>query len=50
MSQDAYIRFKGFTRVSSILLGPVFKKKILSQAKAEFVRLKEICERDPDSR
>jgi hypothetical protein len=50
LSQDADIQSKGFTRVLSVLLGPVFRKKILSQAKAEFARLKELCEGDPDSR
>lgn len=50
LSQDAYIRFKGFTRVLNVLLGSVFKKKILSQAKAEFARLKELCQGEPDSR
>ena len=37
-------------RVLSVLLGTVFKTKILSQAKTEFARLKELCEEEFDSR
>jgi uncharacterized protein YndB with AHSA1/START domain len=42
--QDAEIRFTGLLRVVSILSGSAFKKKILAQGRAEFARLKEICE------
>lgn len=46
LSQNADVRFKGFTRVLMTLLGPAFKRKILGQARDEFARLKEICEQD----
>lgn len=46
LSQNAEIRFKGFTRVLMTLLGAAFKKKILDQARDEFAKLKELCERD----
>jgi hypothetical protein len=46
----ADIRFKGFTRVLRVILGPVFKKKIVSQAKTGFARLKELCEGGADLR
>ena len=46
LTQDAVVLFKGFTRLLMILLGSVFKKKILGQASAEFAKLKELCERD----
>jgi len=46
LSQNAEIRFKGLLRVFSILFGPLFRKKIINQARSEFAKLKELCERD----
>jgi hypothetical protein len=46
LSQNAEIHFKGLLRVLSIFLSSVFKKRIMGQARSEFVRLKELCERD----
>ena len=43
---NARVRFKSFIRILSIIMRPVFKKKIIEQLQGEFVRLKEICERD----
>ena len=50
VSQVAEVRFKGLMRVMSVLLGPAFKKKIMAQAQREFAVLKELCERDNQSR
>ena len=46
LTQNAEIHFKGIMSVLSILLGPFFKKKIMSQVRSEFARLKELCEQD----
>jgi hypothetical protein len=43
---DSDIRFRSFLKLLSIIMWPVFKKKTLEQLREEFVRLKEICERD----
>ena len=40
------IRFKSFMKVLSILMRPIFKKKIIGQLQGELARLKELCERD----
>ena len=40
------IRFRSFIKVLSILIRPVFKKKITEQLQVEFAKLKELCERD----
>ena len=40
------IRFKSFIKILSILIRPVFKKKIIEQLQVEFVKLKELCEQD----
>ena len=40
------IRFRSFIKILSILIRPVFKKKITEQLQEEFARLKELCERD----
>ena len=40
------IRFRSFIKILSILMRPVFKKKITEQLQGEFARLKELCERD----
>lgn len=42
----ADIRFKSFLRVLSILLRPVFKKKVTAQLEGELARLKELCEQE----
>jgi uncharacterized protein YndB with AHSA1/START domain len=44
LTQNANIRFKSFMRVLSILIGPMFKKKIMDQLQKEFAELKELCE------
>lgn len=46
LTQNANIRFKSFMRVLSLLMGPMFKKKIMDQLQKEFAKLKELCERD----
>jgi uncharacterized protein YndB with AHSA1/START domain len=46
LTQNAHIRFRSFMNVLSILIRPIFKKKILGQLHKEFARLKELCERD----
>ena len=38
------IRFRSFLRILSIVLWPVFRKKLLGQLNREYSRLKEICE------
>ena len=40
------IRFRSFVKMLSILMRPVFKKKITEQLQGEFARLKELCECD----
>ena len=40
------IRFRSFVKILSILMRPVFKKRITEQLQGEFARLKELCERD----
>ena len=40
------IRFKSFIKILSILIRPVFKKKITKQLQVEFAKLKELCEQD----
>ena len=39
------IRFRSFLKILSILMRPVFKKKVTEQLQGEFVKLKELCER-----
>lgn len=46
LTQNANIQFKSFMKVLSILIGPSFKKKIMSQLQSEFAKLKELCEQD----
>lgn len=46
LSQDAKIHFKGLLKITVFLFGPAFKKKILEQARNEFARPNELCERD----
>ena len=40
------IRFRSLVKIFSILMRPIFKKKITEQLQGEFVKLKELCERD----
>lgn len=49
LTQNANIRFKSFMKVLSILIGPMFKKKIMDQLQKEFAKLKELCERGASS-
>jgi uncharacterized protein YndB with AHSA1/START domain len=44
LTQNANIRFKSFIKVLSLLIGPMFKKKIMDQLQKEFATLKELCE------
>lgn len=44
--QQADVRFKGFLRIMSVVIGPLMKKKIAAQARSEFATLKELCEQD----
>lgn len=44
LTQNANIRFKSFMRVLGILMGPMFRKKIMDQLQKEFAKLKELCE------
>ena len=46
LTLHANIRFRSFVKVFSILMRPVFKKKLTGQLQGEFARLKELCERD----
>ena len=45
LTQTADVRFKSFLWLMSVLLGPVFKKKLTEQTSKEFAKLKELCER-----
>jgi len=40
------IRFRSFIKILSIIIRPVFKKKITEQLQKEFATLKELCEHD----
>ncbi|MFC2050702.1 SRPBCC family protein [Chloroflexota bacterium] len=40
------IRFTSLINILSILMRPVFKRKITKQLQGEFAMLKELCERD----
>jgi hypothetical protein len=44
--QTADMRFKGALRVLSLVFGAGIRKKIETQARAEFVALKELCEKE----
>lgn len=46
LTMNSNIRFKSFVRVLSILMRPVFKRRIVTQLREEFANLKELCERD----
>lgn len=43
------IRFKSFLKLLSILIRPVFKKKITDQLQVESAKLKELCEGESSS-
>lgn len=45
LTQTADVRFKSFLWLMSIVMGPIFKKKLLEQVRREFANLKELCER-----
>jgi len=45
LTQTAEVRFKSFLWLVSIVMGPVFKKKLVEQVSQEFANLKELCER-----
>ena len=44
LTLNSNIRFKSFVGLLSVLMRPVFKKKIVAQLKGEFARLRELCE------
>lgn len=46
LTMHSNIRFKSFIGVLSILMRPIFKKRIVVQLREEFANLKELCERD----
>ena len=46
LTQTADVHFKGALRIMSVIMGPAFKKKTISQAREEFVKLKELCENE----
>ncbi len=43
---DAFIRFKSFTKVVMLFMGPIFRKKIRAQFQNELEVLKKLCEQD----
>lgn len=45
LTQAAEVRFKSFLWLVSIVMGPLFRKKLLEQVRREFATLKELCER-----
>jgi hypothetical protein len=45
LTQTADVRFKSFLWLVSIVMGPVFKKKLVEQVSQEFANLKALCER-----
>jgi hypothetical protein len=46
LTQTADVHFKGVFRIVSMIMAPVFRKKTIGQAQEEFVKLKELCERE----
>ena len=46
LTMTSNIRFRSFVRVLSILMRPVFKRKIVAQLQGELAKLKELCEQD----
>jgi hypothetical protein len=43
---NSNIRFKSFLKILSIIIRPVFKRKITEQLRSEFIKLKKLCESD----
>ena len=46
LTVNARFRFKSFMRILSIIMRPVFRKKIIGQLRKELTRLNELCERE----
>ena len=46
LTQTADIHFKSYVRILSVLLRPIFRKKIKRQSQQEFMKLKELCEQE----
>ena len=46
LTVNARVRFKSFIKILSMIMRPVFKKKIVAQLQEELARLKELCERE----
>jgi hypothetical protein len=44
LTVDARLRFKGFLKIMSLVLRPIFKRKATNQLKVELAVLKELCE------
>lgn len=44
LTVNANFRFKSFTKILSIFMRPVFRKKITGQLQKEVARLRELCE------
>lgn len=45
LTQKADVRFRSFLWLMSLLMEPMFKKKLAEQTSKEFARLKDLCER-----
>ncbi len=50
LTQTADVRFRSFLWLMSIVMGPMFKKKLVEQVRREFANLKELCERGTTSK
>lgn len=46
LTQIANIHFKSILRILSVIIWPLFKKKIIDQSQREFMKLKELCEQE----
>ncbi len=46
LTQTADVRFKSLLWLPSMLMWPMFKRKLAQQASSEFAKLKELCERN----
>ncbi len=45
LTVDARIRFKGFLKIMSLVLRPIFKRKATNQLEVELAALKGLCEK-----
>ena len=44
LTLNSNIQFKSFMRLFSVIIWPVFKKKLIEQTDREYTRLKQLCE------